>query len=276
MGFSIKRIDGSNVTLSEAREVARLRTAGFSTGIIQRTLFPPEYRLDPAELPPIYEYEALKKRVQLFENKVKVGGLRTYIELIANPLEVNWLLIDDETRKVVGSAGWVLPKYTTDLPPSHILLWRKLYAAVLRLYFKVYSWFHPINPIGEVIEEFDSAAEKSGLSLGKPHTLESLQKFDRKQLEEMVYPKDLSYYLAVIAISTQVQGKGLGKLLMQGSVAEIAKLASPPPGVNGPAKLVWQSAPAARSFYEKLGYKAGPAFTSKRGFDHAVFFTNVD
>lgn len=276
MGYSLKRVDGSNITLHEAREITRLRIAGFSTDIIQQVLIPKQYRLDPEQIPPIVEFEALKKKVQLFENRYKVGGLRTYIDLIANPLEVNWLLVEDETKKIVGTAAWRFPTYTTDLPPTYVLLWRKLQALVLRLYLGVYRLFHPINSMDELFDEFRIASEHSGLKLGKPHTLESLQKLDRKQLEEIVYPKEFSYYLAVITVSSQVQGKGLGKQLMQGSLAEVAKVARPPPGVDGPAKLSWQAAPAARTFYQKLGYRAGPAFKSERGFDHAVFFDNVD
>lgn len=276
MGYSLKRVDGSNITLNEAREIARLRTMAFSTDVIEKAVVPLEYQFSPDQIPPIIEFEALKRKVQLFENKVKVGGLNTYMGLIDDPLKVNWLLIDDETQKIVGNAGWFFPKYTTDLPQRYKLLWRKLQALVLRLYLKFYRLLYPTNSLKERDDEFYEAAENSGLGLGKPHTLETLQKLDCKELEETIYPQDLSYFLDLLIIGTQTQGKGLGKQLLQGSVAEVAKLARPPPGVNGPAKIEWQAAPAARTFYEKLGYRAGPRYTSKRGFDHSVFFINVD
>jgi GNAT superfamily N-acetyltransferase len=62
------------------------------------------------------------------------------------------------------------------------------------------------------------------------------------------------WYLPMIGVSPQAQGKGVGKALLGAKVAEVAATTTGVPGRGGRAIALYTESPGNIAFYNKLGF----------------------
>lgn len=75
------------------------------------------------------------------------------------------------------------------------------------------------------------------------------------------YPRSYSYWISEFGVRSDQHGKGVGRLLMESVLEDLRRIAVTPADIGpaAPAKVALQATPAARKFYEHMGFECGMA-----------------
>jgi len=264
--MQVLRFDHTNVDLRATTALARIQCDAFKTDPIKQAFWPAEAQF--ADLPPVADWEAMQRRVDLFGRVVRSVARRSWLNVSRDPRCVLYLLQCD--GQCVAAARWRLPEQHPVPPvPWYRCLWLWFVARIFQI---ADCWsFGGRNPLDE--RGLGDALARMGDQLGSrktPTICQDLREAPAATLASMAYPKEWSYHLSLLVVRGDAQSHGFGKHLLLESQADITAghvcsrttvgactiRARPPPGVNGPPKVSLTSSPTAVGFYEKIGYTA--------------------
>lgn len=258
--FELEVKSRQHFTYQDAHNYARISTDAFRNDLLSETLWSIDEKLEDEAIPPLIDYEVLKVKLDWFQRKVDYKAHRAYCDLLKSNHDRIFLLKELATHKYVAASYLTLPTYAVT---AKVPLTAKLRSAFWGFVYQVYNLFARVPSYDGMIEDLHVAIEKSGV--GKHH-LHDLKNMDAKQLEEVVYPVDLSCMLHIFTVRTDQHGKGVGRIFMEKIIEYLKEnVGSPPELPNGPPKLLLQSTPKAQAFYERLGFHCLMKFDEKFG-----------
>lgn len=274
--YSVEIITRGNVTYDKVRDMVRVKTDVFRNDTVWGVFQTVETSLADNSLPPVYDYERLRRKLMHFQIIADFGMRHSYHDLLTND-RTRVYVLKNAANDYVGCAYVYLPQYAPIAHPFSALRWIK------GVYWKIRcilgDLFRPWSMLKPLVDEVHWAADETGIG-ANPENIIALKNMDKEQLATAAYPQDLSYWVSEFGIRSDEQQKGLGRVLMDFMVEDLRKLAQPPHNLNpaAPAKLELQSTPTARKFYERLGFTCyGTAQHEVNGTHlvHSTYYLNL-
>lgn len=278
MTTNIEKFDFRNITWQIAKEFALIELDAFRGDQIINGYVPEQEWFNDSTLPTIANYAELRKRCDLFEKILMSIAREKYLLVRCDPRQRIFLHKGPEGGYVAG-AQWALPKYL-DLPS--IPFYMRVTNLILRGWFglkEFFSFFWSRNPLvaANIKSEYKWAHEHLG-GYDTEERMKDLAEMNPHQLKELAYPKDLCYYLDILAVRSNQHKKGYGQSMLKGSLKQLAPYKAPPMLV-GPAKASLLSAPTAGGFYVSIGLNLGASaehlLPNKQPCRHAYYFGNL-
>lgn len=268
-----------NITYDVALEFSRIQADAFKDDPLINSLIPSHGRFQTKDWPHVADAEKLEEMLSRYEKNMKAAARAFHQDISSNPRH-RLMLLQNDNHKFVAGTYWVLPKYI-DLPK--LSLYQRIKNYLRGLIYKAidyFAFFRTGNPFGkgDFFSEMGWAEKETGAADSAEREKELVDS-NPKQLEEVSYPKNLSYYLFIMCVRTDEHGKGYGKQLLDGSLARLGPYEKPP-HIFGPAKASLMSAPTARGFYLACGWEVGAVVehTLANGYPalHSYYFKNLD
>lgn len=268
-----------NITYDAALEFARIQGDAFRDDPLINSLIPSYGRYPTKDWPSVADSEKLAEMLARFQKDIKSAARFIHQDVASNPRH-RIMMLQTDSRKVVAGTYWVLPKYL-DLPKVSLFQRLKIYLRGL-IYKAIdfFAYFKTGNPFGQgdFFAEIAWAEKETGAADSESRERELVDS-NPKQLREITYPKNLTYYLFIMCVRTDEHGKGYGKQLLNSSLSRLAPYERPP-HIYGPPKASLMSAPTARGFYLSCGWEVGAVaeHTLPNGYPalHSYYFKNLD
>lgn len=260
--MEIQKFDHTSINWQVATEFSRIRRDAFRDDLLTRAYWPVDLQFNEAHMPPLADYEQLLERIDLAGKLVRSVTRQIYLNTRQNPrIQIYMLKAGD---KYVAGAEWILPDYVA---VASIPWYRRVWYCFVAGYNKLadlLSFGSRGNPFftSGLYSELCHEIEVLG-GLKTTERCQELAEMPRKQLENVSYPKDLTYYLSSLCVRTDEFKKGYGKKVLLESAKDVTRRPTqPPPGINGPAKISLFSAPTAIAFYQRLGFSIGSQYST--------------
>lgn len=253
--YTLELVTRKNASYKKAEIYSRIKADAFRNDMIAAAFETVDESLADNNLPPLFEYEKLRRKLNFFQRNVEVSARQTHLGLLSDDRQRIYLY-KNKDNEYVGGSFVVLPKYAAPKTRLNIFQWIKyLY---LKVVYKLKDLRQPWPLIKPFMTELLWAKENTGIA-NTQSTFDALKASDSARLAKVGYPMDYSYSICIFTVRSDQHGKGVGKNFMNAIVDDVKTFAEPPAdlGPSAPAKIVLQSVPSARGFYEKLGYLTG-------------------
>lgn len=271
----------TNFTYDAALEYARIVEDAFKDSPLVLSLVPNELKYTAAHWPPIADVEQVRVKLGAYLRFVKLLARRAHQAVKSDPRKRVFIL-KNENGKLVACTLWILPRYV-ELPQLNLIA--RLQNYLRSLYYDIIDY---VSYIGKTPPFGDNGAFSREQMWGRkqmgvedcPEREEELAQTDRDDLLKIAYPKSLTYYLSILTVREDEQGKGYGKRVINESLKYLAPYQSNSQNPTSPIKATLLAAPAARGFYSSCGWHVGASakHTLDNGFEsiHTYFFRNLD
>lgn len=266
-----------NINYAISKSCSSVITDAFRNDIVVEVLGNNVDSLADKDLPKIYNYEELSHKINTFESKVEAGARKLHLAFLKDNRRL--LILMKQSDQPVAIASLIFPPYSTEkVTFSFSYLLSRIKYLVLKVFYKLKDW-PEVPELREFSEEMQWAHNNTGLGNTK-RTIEEMKECSVEKLKDVGYPIDYGYYLSVFAVRTDQHGKGVGRILMKKVIEHVESVAIPPPdlGPNVLPKIVLQSAPTARGFYENLGFRCSSAASHMLNgveITHSAYFRNL-
>lgn len=274
--FTLETVTRGNATYEKAKIYARIKSDAFRNDMISAAFDSVDESLADNNIPPLYDYEKLRRKLSHFERNVEVSARHMYLALLRDDRNRVYLL-KDKDNDYVAASFFVLPVYAAAHTSLNLFEWiRYLY---LKVVYTLKDLRQPWPTFAPFMQELFWAKEHTGIA-NTQSTFDELKASNAEKLDRVGYPMRYSYSMCIFTVRSDQHGRGIGRIFMDRIVDDVRSFATPPTelGPSAPAKFVLQSVPSARGFYEKLGFRcAGTAEHLVNGhlLQHSTYFLNL-
>lgn len=274
--YTLEVVTRKNISYAKAEIYSRIKADAFRNDMIAAAFETVDESLADNNLPPFFEYEKLRQKLNVFQRNVQVSARQMHLSLLSDDRQRIYLY-KNKSDEYVGASYFVLPKYAAPTTKLNLFQWIKyLY---LKVVYKLKDLRQPWPSMTPFMNELLWAKEQTGIS-NTQKTFDALKASDSARLAKVGYPMDYSYSICIFTVRSDQHGKGVGKHFMNRIVEDVKTFAEPPTdlGPTAPAKIVLQSVPSARGFYEKIGYlNCGSAEHTVNGhlLQQSTYFLNL-
>lgn len=271
----------TNFTYDAALEYARIVEDAFKDSPLVLSLIPNELKYTRGNWPAIADFENFETKLDAYFRFVKLLARRAHHAVNCDPRKRVFLLKNAD-GKFVACALWILPKYI-EFPQLGLLAQMRNFVRSIYYYIMDYVSYigrtPPFGDNGAFSREQMWGREQMGVEDSTDRENE-LKRMNREELMNTAYPKSLTYYLSILTVREDEQGKGYGKIIINESLNRLAPFHSFPLFPHWPIKGTLLAAPAARGFYASCGWRIATSaqHTLENGFlsIHTYFFRNLD